>query len=92
MTVHGKNTVLSVASICVALMFCEFTLRAWLGMPFLSTVNFRDRDPLGMKNTVRYDSRLGWTMRCSDPERRRCSVGDRRTRSKRQIPPARTVS
>jgi hypothetical protein len=60
---RGKNVALTAAALGLALLMCELSLRAWLGVPLLDFPNFRDRDPFKVKDTVRYDAELGWALK-----------------------------
>jgi len=49
--------------LCLLLVICELGLRIFLGVPLLDLPNFSDRDPLRVKDTVRYDADLGWALK-----------------------------
>jgi hypothetical protein len=49
--------------LCLVLVICELGLRIFLGVPLLDLPNFSDRDPLRVKDTVRYDADLGWALK-----------------------------
>jgi hypothetical protein len=59
----GKNFLVALVTIVLSLFACEMTLRAWRSVPVLSTVDFRNLDPNGVKQTVKYDPRLGWVLK-----------------------------
>jgi lysophospholipase L1-like esterase len=60
---RGKNVVLTVVAICLALVVCEFGLRIAQDVSPFDDSNFRDRDPFRVKKTVRYDPQLGWVLK-----------------------------
>ena len=63
MSERGKNVALTAATLCLALAICELGLRVFLDVPLFDFPNFRDRDPQRVKDTVRYDADLGWTLK-----------------------------
>jgi hypothetical protein len=60
---RGKTVVLTAVAICLTLLVCEFGLRVRQGVSPLDFPNFRDRDPFGVKETIRYDAELGWMLK-----------------------------
>ena len=63
MSERGKNFVLTVVTICLTLLICEFGLRAWHGVGLFDFSDFRDRDLRTVRDSVKYDSELGWTLK-----------------------------
>jgi hypothetical protein len=60
---HGTNVALTTVVLCLVLLICELGVRVFLGVPLLDFPNFRDRDPLRVKDTVRSDAELGWALK-----------------------------
>jgi lysophospholipase L1-like esterase len=58
---RGTNIVVMVVTVFLTLLICEFGLRAWRGVALFDFSDFRD--PLKVKDTVRYDATLGWTLK-----------------------------
>src|SRR6266852_8734869 len=79
-----KNLLLTVATVCLTLLLCEFSLRLWHGVSPLDFSNFRDKwvVRVHLADTVRYDPNLGWALKdgLNDPDFHTLEYGIRRNR------------
>jgi hypothetical protein len=60
---RGKNVALMIVTTCLTLLACEFGLRAWHGVGLLDFSDFRYRNLGTIRESVRYDSGLGWMLK-----------------------------
>jgi hypothetical protein len=61
-TERGNNAILTLVTICLTLLACEFGLRAWHGVPLFDFPDWRSPVPLRLRETIRFDAALGWAL------------------------------